>query len=38
MGDDAKYDMRSRSMQLDTAFVDRQSAYLVGGASVALSY
>jgi len=38
MGDDAKYDMRYRSMQQDTTFVDRQSAYLVGGASVALSF
>ncbi|MEI7637412.1 MAG: hypothetical protein WCJ37_08915 [Syntrophus sp. (in: bacteria)] len=38
MCDDAKYDMRSRSMQMDTTFSDRQSAYLVGGASVALSF
>lgn len=38
MGDDAKYDMRFRSMQQDTTFVDRQNAYLVGGVSVVLSY
>ncbi|MCK9391650.1 MAG: hypothetical protein M0Q01_08850 [Syntrophales bacterium] len=38
MCDDAKYDMRSRSMQMDTTFVDRQNAYLVGGISVALSF
>ena len=38
MGDDAKYDMKYRSMQQDTTFVDRQSSYLVGGASVALSF
>jgi len=38
MCDDAKYDMRFRSMQQDTTFVDRQSAYLVGGASVTLSF
>jgi len=38
MGDDAKYDMRFRSMQQDTIFVDRQSAYLVGGVAVALSF
>ena len=38
MGDDAKYDMRFRSMQQDTTFVDRQSAYLVGGVAVALSF
>lgn len=38
MGDDAKYDMKSRSMQQDTTFVDRQSSYLVGGVSVALSF
>ena len=36
--DDAKYDMKSRSMQLDTTFVDRQNAYLVGGLSMALSF
>jgi len=36
--DDAKYDMKSRSMQLDTTFVDRQNSYLVGGVSVALSF
>lgn len=38
MGDDAKYDMGFRSMQQDTIFVDRQSAYLVGGVAVALSF
>jgi hypothetical protein len=38
LGDDAKYDMKSRSMQQDTAFGDRQSSYLVGGASVAMSF
>jgi len=38
MGDDAKYDMKYRSMQQDTTFVDRQSAYLVGGAAVTLSF
>lgn len=37
-GGDAKYDMRFRSMQQDTTFVDRQSAYLVGGVAVALSF
>jgi hypothetical protein len=38
MGDDAKYDMRTRSMQQDTAFADRQSSYVVGGVSVAMSF
>ena len=38
MGDDAKYDMKYRSMQQDTTFVDRQSSYLVGGVAVALSF
>jgi hypothetical protein len=38
MCDDAKYDMKFRSMQQDTTFVDRQNAYLVGGVSVALSF
>ncbi len=38
MCDDARYDMKGRSMQVDTTFVDRQSAYLVGGASVQLSF
>jgi len=38
MCDDAKYDMRSRSMQIDTVFADRQSSYLVGGVTAALSF
>jgi hypothetical protein len=38
MCDDAKYDMKSRSMQQDTTFVDRQSSYLVGGVSAVLSF
>jgi hypothetical protein len=38
MCDDAKYDMKFRSMQQDTTFVDRQNSYLVGGVSVLLSY
>jgi len=38
MGDDAKYDMKYRSMQQDTTFVDRQSSYLVGGVSAAFNF
>ena len=36
--DDAKYDMRTRSMQIDTAFADRQSSYLVGGVVAMVSF
>jgi len=38
MCDEAKYDMRNRSMQIDTAFADRQSSYLVGGVSAMVSF
>ncbi len=38
MCDDAKYDMKTRSMQIDTAFADRQSSYLVGGISATVSF
>ncbi|MCX7635432.1 MAG: hypothetical protein N2Z74_06765, partial [Syntrophales bacterium] len=35
---DARNDMRSRSMQMDTPFADRQSSYLVGGLNVTFGF
>lgn len=35
---DAKNDMKSRSMQVNTSFADREDSYLVGGLTVAFAF